>query len=203
MSKNINNIDDLLRDDFEDFSSDVSPDVRAKVSNAVRSFNFFRFSPGNFNVFYLTAIIIGTSVILSFTTGIFTTGTRETNQTKPNNQKINSTVESSDKTVNSETDVQNNENTLFENKTESQSVFPMTKIINSSNTDGNDSQESIFQDGNVETLSNEIVETNSSTEGNKIVYDTIVETVKVFITDTITNEVHQTVEVKKNKKTKN
>jgi hypothetical protein len=56
---------------------------------------------------------------------------------------------------------------------------------------------------NEETLSKENEDANLKTHENKIIYDTIVETVKIIITDTVNNKVHQTVEIKKTKKTKN
>jgi hypothetical protein len=204
MSKNINNIDDLLRESFEDFSSAPSPETRAKVSTAVRSFNFFRFSLGNFNIFYMTAIIIGGTMILGFTTGIFSSDSEKRYQKQQNNILRDTINESSEiNTNNSETDVQKNTNSKYENNyLEKHNVFSVTKMETVSNPDESFSQETITNESNGETLTKEVGESNLQSGENKIVYDTIVETVKVLITDTITKEVHQTVEMKKNKKNK-
>jgi len=86
MKTNSGNIDNLLRNSLENFSSQPATSVRANVSLKIKKFNFFKFNPGSFNVFYLSTLIIGFSTILSFSLGLFEnendTALTETKQTE-------------------------------------------------------------------------------------------------------------------------
>jgi hypothetical protein len=205
MSRNINNIDDLLRDSFEDFSSEPSPAVRAKLSTSVRNFNFLKFNPGSFNVFYLTAIILGTSAIVSFSTGVFSSDSEYSETTKNTELKKDTATESSviEKTTNSDVIVPNTEITASEKNIVNSNGFfvPQTDVVN-------DSELSVFSPGiinqsdNFETEAGEIADSNSIPEEKSFIFDTIVETVKIVVTDTITTEVRKTVEMRKNRRNK-
>lgn len=62
--ENKNNIDDLLNKSFENFEAPVSQNLRLQMSKKVVKFNFFKFNPGTFNIFYLAPVIIGASIML-------------------------------------------------------------------------------------------------------------------------------------------
>ncbi|HNQ67860.1 MAG TPA: hypothetical protein PKN32_05745 [Bacteroidales bacterium] len=199
MSKNINNIDDLLRDSFEDFSSAPSPDIRAKLSAKLRYFNFFKFNPGSFNIFYLTAIILGTTATIVFSIGpqeikdnpIKPIETEKIINITPEKncntiEGINITSDFSKNSITNEISIDNpksiiSETNSSENSTESpENVFLNDTFINQ--TEKND------------TGNSEVIEKN-------VIFDTIINPEKIIITDTVKTEIHKTVEVK-NKKNK-
>ncbi len=201
MSKNINNIDDLLRDSFEDFSSEPSPAVRSKVSAMVRSFNFFKFNLGSFNVFYLAALILGTTLILSFSTGLFSSGKERDVINKKTEQKKITTVESEtneDKSGQDKPVIEKEQNSL-------KNAIVKTKSVSGSSVSISKNIGEVENLNTTETkpgVTRIEIKSSDSSESNErlIVHDTIVNTVKIIVTDTIKTEVHQTIEVKNNRK---
>ncbi len=200
MSRNINNIDDLLRSSFEDFSSAPSPAVRAKVSKSIKNFNFLRFNPGSFNVFYLAAIVLGTSVVVSISAGVFSSESEHPGTTKNAESGRNSAVEQSVIVTNSGKIVHDSEIADFEENTEENNNFPLQQTVTDNYTDLNVSEKSVSQSDNSEAEVAVITETDSIPEEKLFVFDTIVETVKIVVADTIKTEVRKTVEVKKNRR---
>ncbi|HOZ29729.1 MAG TPA: hypothetical protein PLL66_02330 [Bacteroidales bacterium] len=186
MSKNINNLDDLLRDSFEDFSSAPSPDIRAKLSAKLRYFNFFKFNPGTFNIFYLTAIILGTSATIIYSTSPSDNNSSKITIKSENLENKTSTQEDTctnllytEKSI-SQTDeifVDNSKSVIVKNDTwEDASISPE-----------NVSENEINDSGNSEPIE------------KSVIFDTIINAEKIVITDTIKTEIHKTVEVKKKK----
>lgn len=200
MSRNINNIDDLLRDSFEDFSSAPSPAVRAKVSKSIKNFNFLRFNPGSFNVFYLAAIVLGTSVVVSISAGVFSSGSEHPGTTKNAESGRNSDAEKSVIVTNSEKIVHDSEIADFEENIEENNNFNVPQTVTDNYSDLNVFEKSVCQSDNSEAEVTVITETDSIPEEKLFVFDTIVETVKIVITDTIKTEVRKTVEMKKNRR---
>jgi len=199
MSTNYNNIDEMLSDSFEDFSSAPSPSVRAKMSKRIRHFNFFKFSAGSFNIFYLVAIILGTSLIFSYSSGVFNNdSTKITNTIIKDNHQSDQMIEKTD----------NNTVTNSNIKTETKNNNKNTEtVISAEKSDIKFSPELISDEKDITVEQTQVVESNQedvtfSTE-KIIIYDTVVETEKIIITDTINKEVHKTVEVKKNRNNKN
>jgi hypothetical protein len=207
MSNNYNNIDDLLRESFDDFSSAPSPEVRAKVSAKVKMFNFLRFNPSSFNIFYTLALVIGTSVIVTLSTGFFSTGTDEV--IKPINIV---TPEVGIKTT-EEINTSNSENTIETSNTNKaivQNTGVKNEVVRNQGSAQNnnsvvftESTEAIFEnsdDDSIKTSSNIIA--GEITEEKIVVYDTVVNNVHITVTDTVKTEIHKTVEVRKNKNNK-
>jgi hypothetical protein len=202
MSNNYNNIDDLLRESFDDFSSAPSPELRAKVSVKVRNFNFFKFNPWSFNIFYLTAIVLGTTAIISFSTGAV--GFNNETPISENSTKTEEKIFDETKTVlelpltkteNNSVEKEIIKNDIANNQVllnhETKTVSNSSSIVIESNSTKNSNASLIEQ--------NEIKTPNSTTTEKTIILDTIVETVKIIVVDTVETEVHRTVEVKKNR----
>jgi DNA-binding transcriptional regulator YbjK len=205
MSNNYNNIDDLLRESFDDFSSAPSPELRAKVSVKVRHFNFFKFNPWSFNIFYLAAIVLGTTAIISFSTGAV-----GFNNETPVSEKSTKTEERKSEETKTvlELPLTNTENKsvekeIIKNDIANNQVILNQETKNVSNTSSNIIESNLTKNSNVSLLvQNEINTTNSATTEKTIIFDTIVETVKILVVDTVKTEVHRTVEVKKNRNNK-
>lgn len=197
MSRNINNIDDLLRDSFEDFSSAPSPVIRAKISKSIKNFNFLRFNPGSFNVFYMAAIVLGTSVVVSISTGVFSSEYQYSETIKSTELGKDTATEQSAVVTNFEATLQNTDEINISEKNAWKSNNSTLKQSSVNNvTDLNASGKS----DNFENKSVIITEPNLIQEEKSFIFDTIVETVKIVVTDTIKTEVRKTVEMKKNRR---
>lgn len=195
MSRNINNIDDLLRDSLEDFSSAPSPVIRAKISKSIKNFNFLRFNPGSFNVFYMAAIVLGTSVVVSISAGVFSSEYQYSKTIKSTELEKDTATEQS--VTNFEATLQNTDEINISEKNAGKSNNSTLKQSSVNNvTDLNVSGKS----DHFENESIIITETNLIPEEKSFIFDTIVETVKIVVTDTIKTEVRKTVKMKKNRR---
>ncbi|MDD3740407.1 MAG: hypothetical protein PHH30_04130 [Bacteroidales bacterium] len=193
MSKNINNIDDLLRDSFEDFSSAPSPKIRAKLSAKLRYFNFFKFNPGTFNIFYLTAIILGTSATIIYSTS----------PSDNNSSKITIKSENLENNINTKEDtctfLLDTEKSISQTNETSVDNSKSVIVKNDTGEDASISPENVSEN-EIFIHENEINDSGNSEPIEKsVIFDTIINAEKIVITDTIKTEVHKTVEVKKKK----
>lgn len=209
MKNSFNDIDNFLRDSFEDFSSEPAPALRSSISAKVRKFNFFRFNPMSFNIFYLIALIVGTGTIVSFAT----TG---------NDTYIAKNIVSPDKNIfelenlaNQTNDEQISSNTLkpeFESVANNEINNNVNKSnINKKNTEietavenpvnNNENHTVIVDEKTSNTLTDKIMVNEISTPTEKnIIFDTIIEEEKSTIIDTVNIEVRKTVEIKRKRK---
>ena len=227
MINNENNIDNFLKNRFDDFSAPPAENVRAKVSSKVARFNFFRFSIASFNVFYLAALIIGVSTTLAFFSGVFDSGKSETiniEQTSNQNNEVENTNSTEENASIKQTQDIHSENPLNETSqieniiTEEKTVLaniPQTEI-STNNVELNEtiSESEIvteIQDTN-EFSNNTVTEDRNADidvsinsqidEGLPIliIYDTIYTTNKITIVDTVTTEIRKEVKVRKPRK---
>ena len=226
MSNKINNIDDLLRNSFEDFSSTPSPKLRAKVSGQVRMLNFLKFNPGSFNVFYLAAIVLGTSaIILSISNindsnkkGIYQPLTENYLAIDDENIELGNNTKAPIENSNEKNIFLLQENTptnSMSEKIQKSSIasndvinkgISETKILSNYETIKINSgiKDSALPISNVSELQDEnSILTNSLSAEKTIIFDTIIETNTIIVTDTIKTQVHKTVELKKNRKNRN
>lgn len=207
MKNSFNDIDNFLRNSFEDFTSEPSPALKSKVSASVRNFNFFRFNPMSFNIFYLVALIVGTGTIVSFATK-----SNDSSYAK----RIVSPIENQFKTMLINNELREEQLTMNEIKVESE-IKPQTNI-NLSNTstnsqknagvDATDKNSKIFKNVEINTIENNsntikdqinVVEFPVPFEKN-VIFDTIIEEEKSTILDTISVEVRKSVEFKRKRK---
>jgi len=228
MENSINNMDNLLKNSFEDFSSAPIESVRAKVSAKVLKFNFFRFNIASFNVFYLVAIIIGVSTTLAIVSGVFETKNtgskiieRKVDQIDiiehNNSGEENASVENAIKTILTSNTIENspsNNNNPVEKIIFTEEITQTSSHIEIENVEETDSNTEIiteFQDRNenIDIIendnSNPIVDVSISSEIEEelptvIIYDTIFTTNKIIVVDTIKIEVHKEIKVKKSRR---
>jgi hypothetical protein len=209
MKNSFNDIDNFLRDSFEDFSSDPAPELRTKVSASVRKFNFLRFNPWSFNIFYLVAIVVGTGTILSFATTGNDTYFADKIVSPDKNifevvSLVNQTAEEqlSSNILNSEFEEETNSEIKF--STDNSNTFKKNTEIEAAveNTvSNNDNHSSIAEEKTSNTLTDKIIVNEISTPIEKnIIFDSVIEEEKSTIIDTVNIEVRKTVEIKRKRK---
>lgn len=208
MKNNFNDIDNFLRDSFEDFASEPAPEFRTKVSASVRKFNFFKFNPMSFNIFYLVAIIVGTGTIVSFATtdndtyiakslvypieNIFIT-------TLPRNEILHNELATN--AINPEFEVKKQNDFTFNNPSSDSQKHIVSNAIQNNVTTNNHNISIITEDKTSSSLNYKSTnfEISAPVEKN-IIFDTIIEEKNSTILDTINVEVRKTVEIKKKRK---
>ncbi len=223
---NKNNIDDLLNKSFENFEAPVSQNLRMQMSKKVTRFNFFKFNPGTFNIFYLAPVIIGASIMLvvginslndntneNITSDINNAKIQNDNKTI-SNQEIENEIELSEENLNTQNEyTETSENTQTNEVVFDQSTQENTTIYNSELPDTNIEEEIIEEnitektieesDSNTDKDLNQIetkpIITKSETD-IEIVYDTIVSSQTITVTDTVKTVVNETVKIKKPRK---
>jgi hypothetical protein len=209
MKNSFNDIDNFLRESFEDFSSEPAPAIRASVSAKVRKFNFFRFNPMSFNIFYLIALIVGTGTIVSFaTTGNDTYIARNIVSSDKNIFELeNLANQTNDEQISSNTlkpefeSVANNEinNNAYKSNINKKITEIETAVENPVNN--NENHTVIVDEKTSNTLTDKIMVNEISTPTEKnIIFDTIIEEEKSTIIDTVNIEVRKTIEIKRKRK---
>ncbi len=217
MKTNSKNIDNLLRDSLENYSSQPAANVRASISFRAKKFNFFKFNPGSFNVFYLSTLMLGISAIISFSLGLFEneSTTIETKQ----NIEIKETTKDLNTTYNNEITEENIETTIatetpntpintrnYSTQTENnqfEQIETSNKIIEEPIIDI-ENAESLTETGIIETEivansdeKNDPISNESQNTTKTIIYDTVTNTNHVSIVDTVKTEVRETVKIKR------
>lgn len=203
MNNNPKNIDDILKNSLSDYLSPPSQTVRKSMSEKIKIFNFFRFYPGKFNVFYLSGIII----LIFFIAGIVLSDdnktpehykTPETNNVHTEEKLINKQKEEIKKEkIISETELSKKEqaeksyNPEFNDTKQKEE----TSIIKKSEKKQENIDEKILTDTTKHKEYTEIEPNIESHDKHKkeIIYDTIIDTKKEIITDTVREEVQKTI----------
>ncbi|MDD3685986.1 MAG: hypothetical protein PHE56_04375 [Bacteroidales bacterium] len=209
MKNSFNDIDNFLHDSFEDFSSEPAPALRSSISAKVRKFNFFRFNPMSFNIFYLIALIVGTGTIVSFaTTGNDTYVAKNTvspdknifelenlaNQTNDDQISSHNLTPEFESITNNEINNNAHKSNISKKNTEIENVVENPIASNENHT-------VIVEEKTSNSLNDKIIVTEISTPIEKnIIFDTIIEEEKSTIIDTVNIEVRKTVEIKRKRK---
>lgn len=225
MKTNSENIDNLLRNSLENYSSQPASSVRANVSLKVKKFNFFKFNPGSFNVFYLSTLILGFSAVLCFSFGLFEnecknalTGTKHTieinetssnivvedinneiteNHISENNTSTNVAIETPDNSINTRNYSTQTETNQFESNETTNEIITET-IVELENT------ELINETGIIEAeivtnsdQKDDAISNESQNSTKTIIYDTVTNINHVSIVDTVKTEVRETIKIKR------
>jgi len=226
MKNKNNNIDELLRNSFEDFTSPTTDNVRASMSTKVKKFNFFHFNFSTFNIFYLSAIVL--SVVITITSNTLrnnektiaiqelpkseTTNTNQEdiqlendqleniNNTEPEVFEIYNNTPAVKTTDNNNTSTQKNQIVEDTDKEIVNEETANTIIIE--NKDPQDQKEIIHiestnSNNNKNNLEISISEQTEEISPKVIVYDTIYTTNKITITDTVRTKIREEIKVKK------
>jgi hypothetical protein len=188
--------------------------------------NFLKFNPGSFNVFYLAAIVLGTSaIILSISNindsnkkGIYQPLTENYLAIDDENIELGNNTKAPIENSNEKNIFLLQENTptnSMSEKIQKSSIasndvinkgISETKILSNYETIKINSgiKDSALPISNVSELQDEnSILTNSLSAEKTIIFDTIIETNTIIVTDTIKTQVHKTVELKKNRKNRN
>jgi len=221
---NKNNIDDLLNKSFENFEAPVSQNLRMQMSKKVTKFNFFKFNPGTFNVFYLAPVIIGASIMLvvginslndntneNITSDINNAKIQNDNKTI-SNQEIENEIKLSEENLNTQNEyTETTESTLKKETIFDQSSQENTTIYNLELPDTNIEEEIIEENITEKTIEDTDSNTDKGVDQTEpfitksetdieIVYDTIVSNQTITVKDTVRTVVNETVKIKKPRK---
>jgi len=195
-----NKIDDLLKENLDEFTSSPTPQVRAKISARIRYFNFLKFNPGSFNIFYLGAIVLGISATIVFSNE--PQKVKNTEEKVPTIKNTDSIIEEKNIITNEDTVInvfmsdQQHKNHVYE-ETENSEFIKNETIEQMTETSDNEheTENSVIAVEKNDTIIPEAIEKN-------FIFDTIITPEIITITDTVKTEVHKTVEVKKKRNKK-
>jgi hypothetical protein len=210
--KSINNIDDFLKDSLTDYSAPTSEYVKLQMAKKIKRFNFLKFNLGSFNIFYLGAVVIISTGILSFTPGIFNDSSDVTKAKIIDEQELNTNLPNSEtKTIDpNETQQPNtNNNYLILKNTTDNTHKESDNVSNNDNTYVSEKTDPFIsetnddiapEDKNLITEITDSIKIDSISEPTTIVYDTVINKNQINVVDTVITNVHQTVKIKKPKK---
>lgn len=189
MSSDLNYIDDLLKKELGNHSIESSSADISKFSKTLNKFNFLRFSLANFNIYYLSFIII-----------VFVSGAVIISNENKENIKKESVIPHSDNDKN--INLNDERNNSFEVQTEkhnSDQIKIPTTPDNKSSKDNNEGNNNSEKNSTTPVDQTDFTLKTDTIQKTVNIQDTVYITKKVIITDTIKTVVPDKNKNKKNK----
>lgn len=230
MSNVNNITDNFLQNSFAEFEVPVSTAARIQMARKIKVYNFLHFNPWTVNVFYLSAIILvllTATVCFNLIHGETKQTQLIPNNNKSNNESIiidNQKKEENEKFSNN-SKIEENQNTESTETLENIIIENKSSDINFIYSDGDKSnpfkknqeiqandQKNQSSEPEIELITTKsIEEPETSSENNQpeevievkqenIVYDTVYNTQKVVVQDTVKQVINQTIKQKRGKR---